>query len=138
MTPATQLPLRLGSVTAPDWSADPAGWCAWLLTTNGHLFVEFRRLVDDMLSRQPTARLSADQVCHVMRWNAQLRSEGDLFKVNNNAAALFARLYVVERPWAAGVFETRRSKLDELTQGEWDRILLAFEPLRSDRPRRRP
>lgn len=136
MTPATQLPLRLSSVSAPDWAADPAGWCAWLLSTNGHLYQEFRRLVDEMLRANPTARLSADQVCHVMRWNAQLRSEGDFFKVNNNASALFARLYLVERPHARGVFETRRSALDDLPPGEWERVLLAFEPLRSDRARR--
>lgn len=137
MTPDLQLPLRLGSVSAPDWAADPAGWCAWLLTTNGHLYVEFRRLVDEMLRANPSARLSADQVCHVMRWNAQLRSEGDFFKVNNNASALFARLYALERPQARGVFETRRSALDDLPLEEWERVLLAFEPLRSDRPRRR-
>lgn len=132
-----QLPLRLGSVTAPDWSADPAGWCAWLLTTNGHLYVEFRRLVDEMLARRPDAKLSADQVCHVMRWNAQLRSEGDFFKVNNNAAALFARLYTLERPQARDAFAFRRSYFDTFSAAELERVMVAFEPLRTDRPRRR-
>ncbi len=117
--------LSIGSVVAPDWSADPVGWCVWLLESNGHLYREFRRLVDEMLAHRPGVRLSADQVCHVMRWNAQIQSEGDQFKVNNNSAALFARLYVYEHPEAVDVFDLRRSLLDDLTAEEWRRIAAA-------------
>lgn len=128
--------LSVGSVTAPDWSADPAQWCCWYLDENADLYREFRRLADEMLRRRPGTKLSADQVCHVVRWNSRLAASGDYFAVNNNATALFARLYVEERPQHEGVFSTRKSVLDYLPPEQWDRVLLAFESVRDDHPQR--
>lgn len=124
---------RAGRVTAPRFADNPARWGAWYVVHGAHVYGEFRRLCLDMLGARPATRLSADQVLHVVRWNSQLRAEGDLVAINNNASALFARLFVAEFPRYAEVFERRRSVWDDLTALEWDSILVAFERTRKRR-----
>lgn len=121
---------RLGRVTAPVFADNPARWGAWYIVHGSHVYSAFRRLCLEMLRHRPTTKLSADQVLHVVRWNSQLRADGDVVAVNNNASALFARLFVAEFSQHAGVFETRRSVWDDLDLGEWQLILNAFERLR--------
>lgn len=128
-------PLSVSLVVAPDWSVDPVGWCVWFLCENGHVYREFRRLVDDMRrSAGEGVRLSADGVCHVIRWNSRLKARGDVVAINNNAAALMARLYLEERPEAT-VFDKRESLFERLSASEWERLMVAFEPLRVARRR---
>ena len=126
---------RVGRVTAPVFRDNPARWGAWYVVHGAHVYSEFRRLTLDMLRVRPTTKLSADQVLHVVRWNSQLRAEGDVVAVNNNASALFARLFVEEFPQHAQAFDRRRSVWDDLTPAEWQLIWNAFERLRSTRRR---
>ena len=123
------------SVTAPVWANDPIAWSCWLLTENGQLYKQFREIADERLRQNPRMTLSADRILHVIRWDTDLRGEGDTFKVNDHCSALFARLYVLERPQYADKFRNRKSFLDSLTQDEEERLLLAFEPLRETRRR---
>lgn len=127
--------LRLGSVTAPRFADNPARWGAWYVVHRKDVYREYRRLCLRMLKARPGTKLSSDQVLHVVRWNSQLRAEGDVVAVNNNASALFARLFVVEHPEHAEVFEKRRSVWDDLPPDEWRPVLEAFERVR--RPVRR-
>jgi len=126
---------RVGRVTAPRFGDNPARWGQWYIAHAPHVYREFRRLCLDMLRSRPTTKLSADQVLHVVRWNSQLRAEGDVVAINNNASALFARLFVEEFPQHAEVFTQRRSVWDDLNSQEWQSILNAFERLRSTRRR---
>lgn len=127
--------LPVGSVEAPDWDQDPVAWACWYLSTNGHLYRAFRRLADAGLAAAPHARLSADQLLHVIRWQARLRARGDLVAINDHASALFARLYLEEHPERERVFVRRRSLFDDLTDEQWARLMIAFEPLRRRRSR---
>lgn len=136
----TQPSLRLprASVTAPSFRADPVAWGVWYMRQNAHVYEEFRRLTLEMVRRRPDIeRLSADQVLHVVRWNSQLHASGDVVAVNNNASAMFARLFAEERPHHRDLFETRRSVWDALPRSEWLRITLAYSgflpPERFDR-----
>lgn len=126
---------RTGRVTAPRFADNPARWGAWYVVHGANVYVEFRRLCLDMLRVRPTTKLSADQVLHVVRWNSQLRAEGDIVAVNNNASALFARLFVEEFPQHTDAFERRRSVWDDLSPSDWQLVLNAFERLRHSRRR---
>jgi len=97
-------------------------WSIWLLQTNGHVFSEFERLVNDRLAVNPKARISADMVLHVIRWNTDVRAEGDIPSINNNASSLFSRLHIARYPHHAGNFETRRSWVDDLSASDLSRL----------------
>ena len=57
-----------------------------------------------------------------------INADGDLFAVNNNAAALFARCYIGERPQHADRFDRRKSLLDDLTPAQkWALVSAARE-----------
>ena len=137
MTPAEQpaLVFPSSSVTAPEWESDPLGWYIWYLTEHPEIYKEFRRIADEGLRHNPTMALSSDRILHVIRWQTDLKGEGDRFKINDHLTALFARLYVLERPELEGKFRNRKSFLDALDTNEQERLLLAFEPLRLNRRR---
>lgn len=117
--------MNVGSVTAPDFKVDPLGWSQWWLRENGHVYLEFERLVTERLRQRPAARISADQVLHVIRWETDVRADGDVVSANNNATSLCARLYVHAHPHAKGNFETRRSWIDDLSPADWSRLTFA-------------
>ena len=141
MTPTEQPTLTFPprTVTAPEWVSGNIGACLeyfiWILEHSGELYKAFRAEADKGLRQNPQMTLSADRILHVIRWDTDLRGEGDTFKVNDHCSALFARLYVLERPQYADKFRNRKSFLDSLTQDEEERLLLAFEPLRETRRR---
>lgn len=132
--PALEFPVG-GTVTAPDWETRPLDWFIYMLETNPALYKAFRRIADEGLRRNPAMTLSADRILHVIRWETDLKGEGDIFKINDHLTALFARLYVLERPQHKDKFRSRKSFLDSLTKNEEERLLLAFEPLRETRRR---
>lgn len=103
---------------APDWRSQPLDWCLWYLEKNAHLYAAFREEVDARLAQYPFARISADAVMHHIRWMTPHKATGELWKVNNNAVALFARCYVGERPQHRERFDLRASFLDALTGTE--------------------
>jgi hypothetical protein len=48
----------------------------------------------------------------VLRFNHAMRTEGDIFKLNNNYTALYARLLMDNEPELDGFFELRRRTAD--------------------------
>ena len=102
----------------PDWRTHPGDWARWYVEVNPGIYRAFRSLVRARLARYPRARLSADAVLHTVRWNTPINARGDLFKVNNNVSALFARMYVHEFPEAVFNFELRRSLLDDIVNSD--------------------
>lgn len=98
----------------------PYAWATSVLTRHPHVYAEFRHLVDDRLRQRPHARLSADMVLHVVRWNTSV-GMGVPFKANNNACALYARVYARER--GVQPFEMRTSALDDISEDGWAALL---------------
>jgi hypothetical protein len=114
------------TVTAPSWEADPYGWCLWYLRENGRVYRAWRDAVDQRRARYPSARISADAALHHVRWSTPVNADGDLFQVNNNAGALFARVYIGDRRVPRDTFELRHSFLDDLTPAQkWELVRVA-------------
>ena len=120
-----------GSVTAPKFEDSPAAYAVWVLERHADVYREFRRLCDERLRENPSGHIGSKQIVEVMRWFSGSRMDGDLAKINNNVTSLFARLYVLERPEHEDAFATRRSVWDSLTPEENERLLLAFERIRT-------
>lgn len=115
-------------VTAPSFTDDPIGYYVWHLETHPEMYRQFRQTADAYRAGDPTRRLSADMICHVMRWHSVVHADDDTFEVNNVLTPLYARLYKHERPDA--VIGTRRSMLDSLLPDQRDRLNAAFRPLK--------
>lgn len=115
-------------VTAPNFTDDPIGYYVWHLETHPEMYRQFRQTADAYRAGDPTRRLSADMICHVMRWHSVVHAGDDQFEVNNNLTGLYARLYKHERPGA--VIGTRKSMLDSLLPDQRARLNAAFKPLK--------
>lgn len=118
-------------VTAPPFDKDPIGFYVWHLTHHPEMYRMFRETADVYRAGDPTRRLSADMICHVMRWQSVVHAGDDQFEVNNVLTSLYARLYKHERPDA--VISTRKSMLDSLTDEERAQLNEAFRPLKERR-----
>lgn len=108
-------------VTAPSFSANPLAYYRWHLKHHPKMYAGFRTLADQYRAIDPTRRVSADMICHTLRYHSGLHADDDQFTVNNNMTPLFARLYRHEREDAN--VETRTSQLDALTEDEWAALL---------------
>lgn len=73
------------------------------------VFEEFRQRARQMKSAG-RKRYSGWIIVNRIRWDHDLRVEGEPFKINNDYIALYARLLIAEDPSFAGFFELRRMK----------------------------
>ena len=76
---------------------------------NQHVFEEFHRRAIEMRATG-REKYSGWVIINRIRWDYDLRTTGDVFKVNNDFIALFARLLIHEQPSFQGFFELRRMK----------------------------
>ena len=53
-------------------------------------------------------RISADLICHRIRWNQEVERGNRAFKLNNNFCSFYARAFKVVCPMLGDLFETRR------------------------------
>jgi hypothetical protein len=118
MTTAIDLTPR---VTAPDFGTDPIGYYTWHLLKHPEMYAAFVRYADQYRAVQPDRRVSADMICHVLRFQTGLHAKDDTYAVNNVLTPLYARLYRRHRPGAN--IPTRTSQLDTLTESEWAALL---------------
>lgn len=109
------------TVSAPDFRANPLGYYTWHLLKHPEMFAAFVSLADRYRALKPDRRLSADMLCHVIRYQTGLKADDDQFQVNNVVTPLYARLYKRLRPGAN--VETRTSQLDALSETEWASLL---------------
>lgn len=116
------------TVTAPNFSTNPLAYYIWHLEQHPEMYQAFRQYADAYRVGAPRRRLSADMICHVMRYQSALKAGDDIFQVNNVLTPLYARLYLLERPDA--VIDTRPSQLDALLPEERAQLLAAFAPLK--------
>jgi hypothetical protein len=113
---------------APPWTeriSDRIAWCKWLLEAHPEIYRAFRVAADSKRAGNLEKRIGVDAILQGLRWDTGARAEGDGFKLNNNARALLARLYLLECPEAK--LETRKSWLDTLTSAEWERITAVWK-----------
>jgi len=64
--------------------------------------------------RAGRAHFGAKAIMERMRWFTDIESRGDAFKVNNNFAAFYARMFEQEFPQHAGFFRKRHSAADDV------------------------
>lgn len=80
---------------------------------NPHVYDHLVRLARQG-KRSGAARLGIGQLFEVLRWRYMLATRGDEFKLNNDYRAPYARLIMEREPDLDGVFELRRSIVDEV------------------------
>lgn len=80
---------------------------------NPHVFDELLKLSRDLRSRG-FRHYSIKTLFEVVRWHRSLETTGDIFKLNNNYHAYYARLLMRVDEKLDGFFRTRDSKADEM------------------------
>lgn len=75
---------------------------------NPHVYTLFKKFA--FAAAAEKRQYSADAVLHRMRWFTDIETTGDPFKINNNYAAYYARLFMSDFPQHEGFFRTRRSE----------------------------
>lgn len=73
---------------------------------NPHVYEEFKRLALEMAA---TGRKKYSSKCliNVLRWNMDLRTNGDVFKINDKFQSIYGRMFVHNHPEFADFFEFR-------------------------------
>lgn len=72
---------------------------------NPHVYELFKKFA--FAAAAEKRQYSADAVLHRMRWYTDIETRGDIFKINNNYAAYYGRLFMIDFPQHAGFFRTR-------------------------------
>ena len=79
-------------------------------TANPHVYDLFDRFTQQVLARG-FDRYSSDAILHRVRWHTTIEtSDAEGFKINNNWAAFYSRLWMEFNPQYDGFFETRIQK----------------------------
>lgn len=78
---------------------------------NPHVYEMFKKFAFAAAAEKAT--YSADAVLHRMRWYTEIETRGDRFKINNNYAAYYARMFMKDFPQYRGFFRTRRLAVEE-------------------------
>jgi hypothetical protein len=77
------------------------------LDKNPEVMAEFKRLATRMRNAG-RKKYSADMIKNIIRWERDLKTNGDPFKINNDFGPLMARLLVYQDPSFNGFFEFRQ------------------------------
>lgn len=81
---------------------------------NPHLYEAFKSVALDAMKMGFT-NYGANGIFEIIRWKRAERGEGE-FKINNNYAPLFARLFVNEYPQHKDFFRFRKSKYSDYVE----------------------
>lgn len=76
---------------------------------NPQVYEEFCHLAQ-LVRKAGKKRYGAWALLNVIRWNRDISTRGDLFKINNDFVALYARKYLKEHPKEEGFFSLREMK----------------------------
>lgn len=76
---------------------------------NPHVYDLFKKYSEMAFSRG-FKRFSAKAVFERLRWHLNFETSGDVFKLNNNYTALYARKLVSEHPKFLNFFEMRERR----------------------------
>lgn len=90
-------------IASTDYHPRFAGW----LYEHWAVYVEFERLSVAAINRG-RIRLSAKFLFELIRWNSEVREEGEPYKINNTFATDCANLFEHLNPQHEGLFEFRQ------------------------------
>lgn len=76
-------------------------------TMNPHVYESFSQLARQMRATGKK-RYSAQAIIYVLRWEYDLKTQGDVFEINNDFTSVYARLLCIEEPEFLQFFELRR------------------------------
>ena len=110
----------------------------WHLEQHPEIFEALVTLCDQHRRRKPEGRISVQDAFAVLRWHSPLGARDDVYAINSNLTAVFARLYLRERPEARGLIDLRKSFLDSLKPEEWTQIDAALARGRAKLEARNP
>ena len=74
--------------------------------TNPHIYEEFKKLAFQM-KHTGRKRYSSKMIINVLRWNMDLQSNGDEFKINDRFQSIYGRLLIYQYPDFRDFFELR-------------------------------
>lgn len=73
---------------------------------NPAIYEMFWRFAHEVIDRG-YKKYSADAIMHRVRWETNIVTDSNQFKINNNHVAFYARLFMKDNPAHAAFFETR-------------------------------
>ena len=73
---------------------------------NPHVYQRFRELAHQM-KRSGRPRYSSKMIINVLRWEEDLKTTGDEFKINDRFQSIYGRLLIWHEPEFDGFFELR-------------------------------
>ena len=76
-------------------------------TMNPHVYASFTELARRMRATGKK-RYSAQAIIYVLRWEYDLKTQGDVFEINNDFTSIYARLLCIEDSEFLHFFELRR------------------------------
>jgi len=116
----SQQQMIMGSLVFPD--ADPRLIAKFIEYhyANPHIYDEFERLADAMRNAGRKA-YSQWAIVNVIRWNHDLKTDAQDFKISNDYIALYPRLLIFRRPEFDGFFTLKpmkpRRRMATITKG---------------------
>lgn len=102
-----QLAFNLAPLIEPDYTPDlsiPEKFDLFH-DANPHVADALESLADQWLARHD--RVAAKALWERLRWESGIRTEGDIWKLNNDFTAHYARLLIARRPEWAEAFRLR-------------------------------
>ena len=84
-------------------------WWAWH-QENPHVYRLFKRFTFEALMKQRHKHLGAWLVVNRIRWETNIETTGEDFKISNDFIAYYARLFMAQHPEHKGLFRTKRLK----------------------------
>lgn len=73
---------------------------------NPHVYNEFKALAFEMKATGRT-KYSSKMIINVLRWRMDMKSKGDVFKINDKFQSIYARMFVYNHPEFMTFFEFR-------------------------------
>ena len=74
---------------------------------NPGVYEEFKKLAFDM-KYAGKKKYSAQALVYVLRWNKDVSTKGDVFKINNDFTSIYARMMMSDYPVMEGFFSIRK------------------------------
>lgn len=109
--------------TATKNSADLLPRFARFHRNNPEIYVLFKRFARMLISRGVN-KTSAWLIMNRIRWEIEVETYGDVFKICNDYFAPYARMFLLEHPEHAGLFRTKRMKAGNEPKPRFLRSLL--------------
>lgn len=76
---------------------------------NPQVYERFMELTFKML-QTGRSQYSAWAIFNVIRWDHDMSTTGDMFKISNDYIAIYARVFMLDFPEASGFFNTKEMK----------------------------